>query len=265
VIRSRRLKAILGAAARPRVRNPLVVAGSFLAHALVLSLLALNTFDPPVPARPHDPPIYLEIEPRPLLQGEMPRTPRFAPPSPSADAVPSDRMPLPRDRLTRPEDEEDEAVQTEAGPAAPGAPGSDLIDPAWLARPADERARVARSLRTSTLGCIARNGRMPAAEQALCDEAFNEGAARARPISGSGNAARDARFAAEGRREMEAYEARRRPLAGGTGVTGVGDCPGSNFGIGCPGAHLDPGFRQDANDSLDEGLDGHDRRRDPGE
>jgi|TARA_R100000149_G_scaffold66008_1_gene42749 hypothetical protein len=260
---SERLKAITAAVARPRIRNPLVVTGSVLAHAVVLSLLALNTFDPPVPARPYNPPIYLEIEPRPLLEGETPRIPRVAPASSSADAVPSDRVPLPRDLLTRPEDEDDEAVQADARSAAPGAPGSDLIDPRWLARPADERARVARSLRTSTLGCNARNGRMPAAEQALCDEAFNEGAARARPISGSGNAARDARFAAEGRREMEAYEARRRPLAGGTGVTGVGDCPGSNFGMGCPGAHLDPGFRQDSNDQLDQGLG--DRRREPEE
>ena len=263
MIRSRRLKAITAAVARPRVRNPLVVAGSVLAHGLVLSLLALNSFDPPVPTRPYNPPIYLEIEPRPLLEGETPRIPRVAPASPSADAVPSDRMPLARDLLTRAEEEDDKAVQTEARSAAPGAPGSDLVDPAWLARPADERARVARSLRTSTLGCNARNGRMPAAEQALCDEAFNEAAAQARPISGSGNAARDARFAAEGRREMDAYEARRRPLSGGTGVTGVGDCAGSNFGMGCPGALLDPGFRQDANDTLDEGLDGHDRRRAP--
>ena len=141
MIRSRRLKAILGAAARPRVRNPLVVAGSFLAHALVLSLLALNTFDAPVPTRPYYPPVYLEIEPRPLLEGETPRIPRVAPASPSADAVPSDRVPLPRDLLTRPEDEEDEALRTEAGPAAPGAPGADRVDPAWLARPADERAQ----------------------------------------------------------------------------------------------------------------------------
>ena len=249
MIRSERLKAMTAAAARPRVRNSLVVAGSVLAHAVVLSLLALNTFETPVATPPYYPPVYLEIE--------------FAPPSPSADAVPSDRMPLPRDLLTRPEDEEDQAIETEARPATPGAPGSNLVDPAWLARPEEERARVARSLRTSTVGCNARNGRMSAAEQALCDEAFNEGAARARPISGSGNAARDARFAAEGRREMEAYEARRRPLAGGTGVTGVGDCPGSNFGIGCPGAHLDPGFRQDTNDQLEQGLG--DRRRAPEE
>jgi len=263
VIRSERLKAMTAAAARPRVRNSLVVAGSVLAHAVVLSLLALNTFDTPVATPPYYPPVYLQIEPRPLLEGETPRTPRFAPPSPSADAVPSDRMPLPRDLLTRPEDEDEDTLPTEAAPPTPGSAGSDLVDPRWLARPEAERARVARSLRTSTVGCNARNGRMSAAEQALCDEAFNEGAARARPISGSGNAARDARFAAEGRREMEAYEARRRPLAGGTGVTGVGDCPGSNFGIGCPGAHLDPGFRQDTNDQLDQGLG--DRRRAPEE
>ena len=65
MIRSERLKAITAAVAQPRVRNPLVVAGSVLAHGLVLSLLALNSFDPPVPARPYNPPIYLEIDPRP--------------------------------------------------------------------------------------------------------------------------------------------------------------------------------------------------------
>lgn len=261
MIRSRRLKAITAAVARPRVRNSLVMAGSVLAHALVLTLLATGTFDPPVQTRPYTPPIYLEIEPRPLLKGERPRPPRTAPLNSTAPlAAAADRPMRVTEPFARPEDDDEEAPVTR--PATPGLPARQSSE--WAVQPETEGGRVARSLRTSTLGCNARNGRMSAAEQALCDEAFNEGAARARPISGSGNAARDARFAAEGRREMEAYEARRRPLAGGTGVTGVGDCPGSNFGIGCPGAHLDPGFRQDTNDTLDEGLDGHDRRRTPG-
>ena len=32
--------------------------------------------------------------------------------------------------------------------------------------------------------------------------------------------------------------AQRAPLSGGTGVVGPGDCPGSNLGMGCAGAHL---------------------------
>lgn len=261
MIRADRLEAIRVALCQGRWRTPVVLTVSVLAHALVLGFLALRTFDLEVGVAAPPPPLYVEIEPRPLLEGEVLRPPRVASMPETAVASASDTLSLPTELRTPPQDEDDEAVQAETRPASPGATGTDLVDPAWLARPIDERARVASSLRTSTVGCNARNGRMPAAEQALCDEAFNEGAARARPISGSGNAARDARLAAEGRRETEAYEARRRPLAGGTGVTGVGDCPGSNFGMGCPGALLDPGYRQDTNETLDEGLG--DRRRAP--
>ena len=263
MIRSERLKAITAAVARPRVRTPLVAAGSVLAHIVVLGLLALRTFEPALYTPPEPRLVLLDIEPRPLLEGERMRTPRVATRTPEPAPARADRSSLPRDLRLRPEDEDEEDDALESRPAIPGVPARGGADAEWQVRPDTTQGRVARSLRTSTLGCNARNGRMSAAEQAVCDEAFNEAAARARPISGSGNAARDARFAAEGRREMEAYEARRRPLAGGTGVTGVGDCPGSNFGMGCPGALLDPGFRQDANDTLDEGLG--DRRREPEE
>jgi hypothetical protein len=264
VIRSGRHKPIIATLGSRRWRTPLIVAGSVLAHALVLGFLALNTFAPLADQLRPPPPIYLDIEPRPLLDGEQPRPPRVIPPTDTYPApVPADRTMRVADPLTRPEDEEDETETVPSRPAIPGVPSRGPSDREWQVRPDTTQGRVARSLRTSTAGCNMRNGRMPAAEQALCDEAFNEAAARARPISGSGNAARDARFAAEGRREMERYEARRRPLAGGTGVTGVGDCPGSNFGMGCPGAHLDPGFRQDTNDQLDQGLG--DRRREPEE
>lgn len=256
MIRSERLKLIMAAMARPRVRNPLVVAGSLLAHAVVLGLLATGTFKPPSTADTGPPPIYLQIEPRPRLRNETPREPPASRPViDSLSARPLATLPL----QVRPDDDDESAPDTR--PEIPGVPSRSATGDDWQVRPETQGGRVARSLRTSTVGCNARNGRMSDAEQALCDEAFNEGAARARPISGTGNPDRDARFAAEGRREMEAYEARRRPLAGGTGVTGVGDCPGSNFGIGCPGAHLDPGFRQDTNDQLDQGLG--DRRRAP--
>ena len=65
-------------------------------------------------------------------------------------------------------------------------------------------------------------------------------------INGTGNAARDGRFAREGAREMQRYEAQRRPLSGGAGVMPPQECPGSNFGVGCAGAHLDPSMRQGA-------------------
>ena len=258
MIRSKRLKAITAAVARPRVRNPLVVAGSLLAHALVLGLLATGTFKPLSTADAGPPLIYLQIEPRPLLRDEAMREP---PPSRRTIESPSARSQATRPMPVRPDDEEESVVAPRS--AVPGVPSRGPAGEAWQVRPETERGRVARSLRTSTMGCNARNGRMSGAEQALCDEAFNEGAARARPIPSTDNPGRDARLAAEGRREMQAYEARRRPLAGGTGVTGVGDCPGSNFGIGCPGAHLDPGFRQDNLDTLDEGLRDRGRERRP--
>ena len=257
MIRRDRLDAIMTRVGKARWRLPVVVALSLMAHLLVLGLLAFGAFGPVMNTTRPLSPLYVDIQPRPLLEGERPRPPRTPPPTSTAPLpATADRSMRVTDPPARPEDDDEEAPVTR--PATPGLPGRPSSE--WAVRPETEGGRVARSLRTSTLGCNARNGRMSAAEQAVCDEAFNEAAAQATPIRGTDNPARDARFAAEGRREIERYEARRRPLAGGTGVTGVGDCPGSNFGMGCPGAHLDPGFRQDTNDQLDQGLSDRDRR-----
>ncbi|MGO4411280.1 hypothetical protein, partial [Brevundimonas sp. M-11_2] len=137
-----------------------------------------------------------------------------------------------------------------------GVPG---VSDTWRFAPEGQDSRNARALRTSPAGCRSTEI-LARGEQAICDERFNaraaEGAARA-PISGSGNAQRDARFAREGAREMQRYEVQRRPLSGGVGVVGPGDCPGSNFGTGCAGAHLKdlPGvdMRQGARSTVNEG------------
>lgn len=129
--------------------------------------------------------------------------------------------------------------------AAAGVPG---VSDAWRVGSEGQAERNARALRTSPAGCHS-TAILTRGEQAICDERFNaraaEGAARG-AINGTGNAARDGRFAREGAREMQRYEAQRRPLSGGAGVMPPQECPGSNFGVGCAGAHLDPSMRQGA-------------------
>ena len=51
---------------------------------------------------------------------------------------------------------------------------------------------------------------------------------------------------------MQRYEAQRRPLSGGVGVMPPQECPGSNFGVGCAGAHLDPSMRQGATTNVQQ-------------
>ncbi|MGH7028492.1 hypothetical protein [Brevundimonas sp.] len=180
-----------------------------------------------------------------------------APPAAAERAAPA---PAPVIAIRPRKKDEDEARDgLPAAPAprianpAPGAPsaaasGVDGISDAWRVDPEGQAGRNARALRTSPAGCPSTRILRPG-EQAICDERFNaraaEGAER-RTITGSGNAERDARFAREGAREMQRYEAQRRPLSGGVGVMPPQECPGSNFGVGCAGAHLDPSMRQGA-------------------
>lgn len=134
--------------------------------------------------------------------------------------------------------------------AASGVPG---VSDAWRVGGESQAERNARALRTSPAGCRS-TAILSQGERAICDERFNARAAEGatRPITGSGNAERDARFAREGAREMQRYEAQRRPLSGGVGVMPLQECPGSNFGAGCAGAHLDPSMRQGATTNVQQ-------------
>ncbi|MGX8273663.1 hypothetical protein ACWQV9_13355, partial [Brevundimonas diminuta] len=145
----------------------------------------------------------------------------------------------------------------------PGAPsaaasGVDGVSDAWRVTPEGQSGRNARALRTSPAGCPA--GRLlRRGEEIICDERFNARAAQGAEngrITGTGNAGRDARFAREGAREMQRYEAQRRPLSGGVGVLAPQDCPGSNFGTGCAGAHLDSSMQMDSNRNVQTRRDG---------
>ena len=120
---------------------------------------------------------------------------------------------------------------------------------------AERLDRIAQGLRTSPVGCAA-GAVLSAAERAVCDDRFGQRAATARPIEGTGNPERDAGFAREGARRLREYETRRRPLAGGSGNVGPQDGPGSNFGIGVAGAHLDPSLRPDSTTNIRTRRDG---------
>ena len=228
-------------------RKPAIVAVSVGLHALVLGLIGLRSLglDGMAP-QPVERTIYVEIEPRPQLSGEVARVR----PPPDRQEAPSQALPdagavvVQTDPFRRPDDEDDRPALRPGAPGAP-APPADVGTAPWQVRPETTGDRVGRGLRTGQVGCASPNLLTPA-ERAICDDRFGARAAAAAPIEGTGNPERDARFAREGARALAEYEARRRPLSGGTGNVGVQEGPGSNFGIGVAGAHLDPALRPDS-------------------
>lgn len=236
--------AAIGATTGGRWRTPALVAGSLAVHLLVLGLLGLRAVHLELP--PAERIIQLQLEPRPLLPGEAVRTPRPLPspaetrrPAAGGAAAPATRPEELRTPVEAP-------VPRLAAPTPDAPPPPADIDP-WRVRPRTLADRVGQGLRNGLPGCAFR-GQLTAAQQAVCDE---RAAARPAPdITGSGNPERDARFAAEGARALARYEARRRPLAGGVGVVGPQDGPGSNFGMGVAGAHLDPSLRPDSTENI---------------
>lgn len=232
-------------------RKPAIVAASLLLHAGVLALLGLRTMGlGPGMVPDQSPTIYVQLEPRPLLADETPRQPVAAR---QIEAPPLARA------MTTPNLRDEEEDETPAPPSprlaapAPGAPPAP--DGAWAVRPRTLGDRIGQGLRTSPLGCAAPTT-LSAAERAICDDRFGQRAATARPIEGTGNPERDARFAREGARRLAEYEARRRPLAGGSGNVGPQDGVGSNFGMGVAGALLDPSLRPDSTQNIRTRRDG---------
>ncbi|MBL0969427.1 MAG: hypothetical protein IBJ02_09960 [Brevundimonas sp.] len=246
-----------------RWRTPALVAASVLAHALVLGGLGLRAIQMDLPPLQQERVILVEIEPRPLLENEQPR-PRPSPapsvaatePSPAPSTQPSVfglRLPFQR----QPDDEDERptppAPRTPAGPPPAGAPAPPAG--AWAVRPDTLGDRIGRGLRTRGPGC-ANPSILTEAERAVCDDRFGERAAAAPPIEGTGNPERDSAFARQGARALQEYEARRRPLSGGSGIVGPQDGVGSNFGIGVAGAHLDPSLRPDSTQNIRTRRDG---------
>lgn len=242
-----------------RWRRPAIVAVSVGLHALVLGYVGFKAFEPPrlygeppLIEDPLWPVIHAEIVPRPLLRGETARTRRTP--------TPADPLPTLTDSGTRLSEALGATGSAAAGDApsppspravaagAPPPPGDVGVAP-WQVRPETTGDRVARGLRTSLVGCASPH-LLTEAERAVCDDRFGARAAAAAPVSGTGDPERDGRFAREGRRALAEYEARRRPLSGGIGVVGPTEGPGSNFGMGVAGAHLDPSLRPDSTSNV---------------
>lgn len=199
-----------------RWRKPVMIGVSAVLHVVLLGGLILNgigdrlTFVPSPPS-----PLYIEIEPRPLLEDERPR-PRPTPAATSqADTQPAPsmtprimgfRLPFQRDRR----DDEDQAQSLSPPAPRSGAPAPPAA--AWQVRPETMADRVGRSLRTRGPGC-ASPGLLSREDRALCDDRFGDRSAAAAPVTGTGSPERDARFARQGARELAGYAERRETRA----------------------------------------------------
>lgn len=247
-----------------RWRKPALVAGSVLFHAVLLAVLSLQAVDlGGAPNQPQPPIVFLDIAPRPMLKDETARVrPTQAETTPDRLTLPdqaaaSQALPLRDPR----EDEQAQGLPSAPSPRigtpAPGvpAPSGSAASGAWTVRPETQGDRVRRGLNNSALACRTPQ-LLSAAEQARCDERMANAANSTPSMRGSGDPDTDSRFAREGARALAEYEARRRPLAGGTGNVGPQDGPGSNFGIGVAGAHLDPSLRPDSTSNIRTRRDG---------
>lgn len=246
----------------PAPSRPLPAAQTIPAPAPAPALTPAPTLTVPVPV-PVPAPIVAPVAAPPAVPRLQP-----APPLTVTESAPSRPAPaLPARRPAKDKDEEEAAAggppsapaprMTMPAPGGAPAPAAGGVTDAWRFAPEGQSGRNARALRLSPSGCPS-TGVLTQGERDICDERFNARAAEGaqRPITGSGNAARDARFAREGAREMQRYEAQRRPLSGGVGVVGAVDCPGSNFGNGCAGSHLDSSMQMDSARNVQTRRDG---------
>lgn len=147
------------------------------------------------------PTVYLDIEPRPTLRDERPRK------SVAGEAMPARANTTPSTRR-RFENDDQDATPTPAVIMAPS--GAIPAEPDAVApglSPA-QRAAIARSLRQGAAGCGALPG-LTAEERRACQDRRARLAEGAAPIAGSGDAGRDAAFARQGARRLQAWETQR--------------------------------------------------------
>ncbi len=247
-----------------RWHKPALVAGSVAFHALVLAVLGLRAVQlDEVPYVPQPPVVFVDIAPRPMLRDETARV-RPTPSESTTDrltlpdqAAASEALPLRDPR----EEEQAQGVPSSPSPRvgtpAPGvpAPTGSAASGGWTVRPETQGDRIQRGLNNSVLACRTPQLLTPA-EQARCDERMANAANSTPEMRGSGDPETDSRFARQGAARLAEYEARRRPLSGGNGNVGVQEGPGSNFGIGVAGAHLDPSLRPDSTTNIRTRRDG---------
>jgi len=209
-----------------RWRTPALVTGSVVFHAVVLGALGLRSVNITDASPPQPRLLYLHIEPRPLLEGEaarmrLPRSDNRTAPQPHRNsAVSGDEdsgvLPTPpTPRLAVP-------------PADTPAPAAREADSAWTVRPEVSSGQGLRSQRANVIACRTPQFLTPA-ERIACDDRFGQAAARAAPMTGSGDPDADSRFAREGAERLAAYAARREALTPGRPPcpetrSPVGDC-----------------------------------------
>ncbi len=238
------------AARRSSSRRAAVLAGSILFHLAVLTPLAIGLFagDHPVFTQDPDIPIFVEMEPRPLLQGETVREPTLASVA-ARETVPllGETVPsVTRDRTRDDEEDDRPTVPTPRIGSSPlvGPPPASS-DP-WQVNPESLAAAVGRSMRTGAGGCRMMDGRLSASEQQLCDDRFNAAAGRAGPLGARtltpSEQRRDAQFARDGAAALAAHDSLRGGRSGPGITLASPDCPGGNLRGSCAGAHLRPGF-----------------------
>jgi hypothetical protein len=169
---------------REGARRTAILVGSVAIHAGVLGLIGLGLIDTAPDERLVQflPPVYVEMEPRPLLNGETARIPRAAP-ARSTDAPVQSRS---ASREVAPprlkEEDEDRPAPPSphvAGVPAAGAPAPPAEANPWAYHPESLGAAVGRTMRTGAGGCRTMDGHLSAAEQAVCDQRFIDGAVAA--------------------------------------------------------------------------------------
>lgn len=242
-------------------------AASVAVHLAAIAALAIGANSALPPAKPPIPTLYIDIEPRPLLDGEKPRIIAPAQATAAPQATKRDRATA-SSAQTAPDQPQPRLAQG-VNPDTPDENTSEWQVAHFGQDEANSR-RIGQSLRTSVIGCHYPE-RLTQQERDICDDREGERTARALEqfprITGTGNARRDARFEAEGRRRMQSFEDRRRPPPDSQrGNTGPEEGPGSNLGIGAAGRHLDPSMRPDSTDLIQTKRDGppeHRIRRTP--
>jgi hypothetical protein len=212
----------------------LAVVCSVVFHALVLgylTLLGLSAADSVTPSGAMGPDVFpdgipVELAPRLAGDGRPVQLSRVAPNTPGtrgmnqmAERSPDFHLPEPG-RLSPSTANVPEPASATGPAAADTIPSGDGGRPDGFAGP----TRFTGPPRTSALACRSLSRTLTVEEQAICDDRFARAASGAGRVTGTGNAARDARFAAEGAAALQTYEQRRLGLKPNSRAN---PCPGS--------------------------------------
>lgn len=233
---------------KPKPSKAVWVVTSAVFH---LGVLALGLIWAPQPLRRDDnasrPTIYVDIEPV-VLPREVPARVRPRESAASDSTSPSrgaPTTPVPREARNLPATTGvASSADTDIGPTSQPSNGQ------WAYRPESTGSAVARTLRTSPIGCDYPE-RLSDSERAICNERATNRAVRelerGQRITGTGDARRDGALQREGTARLRNFNSRRLPITNDEVGNGrPSDSVGSNLGIGPAGRHLDSSLQPDA-------------------